>query len=166
MKTKFLWPFLRLIKGSPILPRAGRAKLLKLAGFEMGRTVRIYEGCFFGSPRVRFGSRVFVNAQCFFDTSAPIAIGDDVHLAPRVQLFTSTHAIGPSGRRAGPVEVLPVTIGAGSWVGAGAMVLPGVTVAPGCIIASGAVVNKSTEPDGIYAGVPARRISDVEQGTN
>lgn len=164
--TRTIWLFLRLFQAWSLIPRAGRAKLLKFAGFEVGRTVRIYEGCFFGSPRVRFGSRVFVNAQCFFDTSAPISIGDDVHLAPRVQLFTSTPAIGPSSRRAGPLEVKPITIGAGCWIGAGAMILPGVTIAPGCIVAAGAVVSKSTDPDGVYAGVPARRISEIEQGSD
>ena len=43
-----------------------------------------------------------------------------------------------------------------------AIILPGVTIAEGCVIAAGAVVNKSTEPDGLYAGVPARRVKDLK----
>ena len=42
----------------------------------------------------------------------------------------------------------------------GCTVLKGVTVATGCVIASGAVVTRSTEPYGIYGGVPARRIAE------
>jgi acetyltransferase-like isoleucine patch superfamily enzyme len=40
-------------------------------------------------------------------------------------------------------------------------VLPGVTVAAGCVTAAGAVVAADTEPDGLYAGVPATRIRDL-----
>jgi maltose O-acetyltransferase len=41
-------------------------------------------------------------------------------------------------------------------------VLPGVTVGDGCVIAAGAVVNADCQPDGLYAGVPARRVRDLE----
>nr|WP_246078761.1 DapH/DapD/GlmU-related protein [Modestobacter excelsi] len=54
-----------------------------------------------------------------------------------------------------------VIIGRGSWIGAAATVLPGVTVAPGCVIAAGAVVTRDTQPDGLYVGVPARRIRSL-----
>lgn len=32
---------------------------------------------------------------------------------------------------------------------------------PGCVIAAGAVVTRDAEPDGLYAGVPARRIRSL-----
>ena len=47
------------------------------------------------------------------------------------------------------------------WLGARVVVLPGVQVAPGCIVGAGAVVTRDTEPDGVYVGVPARRIRDL-----
>ena len=39
--------------------------------------------------------------------------------------------------------------------------MPGVTVGSGCIIAAGAVLTADCSPDGIYAGVPAKRIKDL-----
>jgi maltose O-acetyltransferase len=54
-----------------------------------------------------------------------------------------------------------VEIGDRVWLGARAMVLPGVTVGDGCVVAAGAVVTRDCEPDGVYAGVPARRIRPV-----
>lgn len=39
-------------------------------------------------------------------------------------------------------------------------IIGNVNIASGCIIGAGAVVTKSTEPNGIYAGVPARRIKE------
>jgi acetyltransferase-like isoleucine patch superfamily enzyme len=35
------------------------------------------------------------------------------------------------------------------------MILPGVTIGAGCVIAAGSVITKDTDPDTIYAGVPA-----------
>lgn len=43
-------------------------------------------------------------------------------------------------------------------VGTNAIILPGVTVAEGCAIGAMALVTKSTEPWGVYIGIPARRV--------
>ena len=51
-------------------------------------------------------------------------------------------------------------IGNDIWIGFGAIILSGVSIADGCIIAAGAVVTKDTEPYAIYAGVPAKKISN------
>lgn len=53
------------------------------------------------------------------------------------------------------------TIGAHSWVGLGAVVRDGVTLAERTFVGAGAVVVADTEPDGVYVGVPARRLPDV-----
>lgn len=44
------------------------------------------------------------------------------------------------------------------WIGAVVKVLDGVTIAQGCVIGANSVVTKSTEPYGIYVGIPARKI--------
>jgi maltose O-acetyltransferase len=82
-------------------------------------------------------------------------------LAMSVQLLTSTHEIGPAACRAGTTLTAPVKIGNGCWLGAGTIVQPGVVIADGCIVASGSVVTKSTEPNDLYASVPAKRIRDL-----
>lgn len=53
-----------------------------------------------------------------------------------------------------------VVIGDDVWVGYGSIVLSGVTIESGCIIGAGSVVTKDTEPYGIYAGSPAKKITD------
>jgi acetyltransferase-like isoleucine patch superfamily enzyme len=45
-------------------------------------------------------------------------------------------------------------------VGAGAIVMPGVTIKEGCSIGAMALVTKSTDPWGIYVGVPAERVKE------
>lgn len=47
-----------------------------------------------------------------------------------------------------------------SIVGAGSIIMPGVTLAKGTSIGAMSLVLKSTKPWGIYAGTPAKRMSD------
>ena len=76
-------------------------------------------------------------------------------------VVTGSHQLGDRRRRAGPPLPRPVRIGSGCWLGARVIVLPGVTIGPGCIIAAGAVVAQDCAADGLYAGVPARRLRDL-----
>ena len=46
------------------------------------------------------------------------------------------------------------------WIGANVTILKGVTIAEGCVIGSGTILTKSTEPYGVYAGVPGKRIAE------
>lgn len=48
-----------------------------------------------------------------------------------------------------------------AWLGANCVILPGVTIKEGCIIGAGAVVTKDTSPYSIYAGVPAKKIREL-----
>ena len=50
-------------------------------------------------------------------------------------------------------------IGEFSNVGIGASVFHGISIGRNCIIGGGSLVNKNTQPDSVYFGVPARLIS-------
>jgi acetyltransferase-like isoleucine patch superfamily enzyme len=56
-----------------------------------------------------------------------------------------------------------VLIGRHCIVGANSLIFPGVTLGTGCAVGAMSMVTKSTEPWGIYAGVPARRIGHRRQ---
>jgi acetyltransferase-like isoleucine patch superfamily enzyme len=75
-------------------------------------------------------------------------------------VLTAGHVVGGHDQRAAESLPEPVTIGAGCWLAAGAIILPGVTVGDGCVIGAGAVVVEDCAPDGLYGGVPARRLRD------
>lgn len=127
--------------------------------------VFIQSRCHFVYPKLSniwMGDRVFLNHSCYLENGAAISLFDNVCLAPFVRILTTTHLIGGSSRRVGEsCDRRAVIIDAGSWVGAGAIVLPGVAIGPGCVIAAGSVVVKSCEPNGLYAGTPARRVKDL-----
>ena len=55
-----------------------------------------------------------------------------------------------------------VVLGEQCWVGMNATILPGVHLGPHTVVGAGAVVKGTLEPNGVYAGVPARRIRDLE----
>jgi maltose O-acetyltransferase len=149
--------------GARIWPRSFRPHLLRMAHVRIGPNSRIGSHCSFIAGRsLTLGPRTFVNTECLFNVRSPITIGADVFLANRVSLLTTTHEIGPSERRAGTTISKPIVIEDGCWIAAGAIVLPGVTIRQGCIVAAGAVVNADCDPDGLYAGVPARRVRDLD----
>ena len=84
-----------------------------------------------------------------------ISIGDDVTLAPRVQILahdaSTCHYLGYA-------KIGRVNIGNRVFIGAGSIVLPGVTIGSNVIIGAGSVVSHDV-PDGcVYAGNPARFI--------
>lgn len=53
-----------------------------------------------------------------------------------------------------------VTLGRHVIVGTNSMVFPGVNIAEGCSIGALTMVTKSTEPWGVYFGIPAKRIKE------
>jgi maltose O-acetyltransferase len=145
-----------------------RVRLFRLAGFKIGR------GCvMWGTPtmtgshdlynNLTVGEECWFNVGCFLDLGAPITIGDRIAFGHQVIVLTSSHRIGPSDRRAGPLYAKPVTIGDGAWVGARSIILPGVHVGSGAIVAAGALVNSDVPPNTMVAGVPARVVKTLPQ---
>ncbi|MEX5631242.1 acyltransferase [Parafrankia sp. FMc2] len=143
-----------------VTPRPLRAQLLARTGMRVTDSA-ISAGCWFGGRNVSIGPRTYVNHGCFFDSFADITIGADCHLGMQVLLCTSTHRPGTGRSRAGALTGRPIVIGDGCWIGARATIMPGVTVHDGCVIAAGAVVTADCAADGVYAGIPARRVRDL-----
>ena len=90
-------------------------------------------------PKVVMGTNCFVNKETL--VGAHTTLGNNVFLGPRVTIFADTHEIGSAAPRA-------------------------VTIGEGCVIAAGAVVVHDCAPHGVYAGVPARRIRDLDAEGN
>ena len=59
---------------------------------------------------------------------------------------------------------LPIILHKHALTGTGCSFMPGVEVGEGCAFGSMTLINKSTEPWGIYVGIPARRIKEREKG--
>lgn len=136
---------------------------MRWTGFHLHKKSTLWAGANLRSRKVSMGAEVFVNVGFYHDGYDFLTIGDRVRIGPYVKMITATHEIGPSYQR-GLVEVVgkPITIEDGCWIGSAVTVMPGVVIAAGCVLAAGAVLYESTEPNGLYAGSPARRVRDLD----
>lgn len=160
--NKFL-EFLEIILASRLCPNSLRAKLLRKRGWVIGEGSIVRWGIDFNACKVVIGKDAFVGRHGIFDGGGTVTIEDNVRIGPFVRILTTTHPIENAVPRRvfGIDHDLDTRIGYGSWLGAGVMVMPGITIASGCVIAAGAVVAKDTQPNGLYAGVPAKRIREL-----
>lgn len=151
------------LQASAFIHSNTRTRLLKMADLIIGPNARILSGVFFSSSKFEIGEGSFINQGCHIDnTNEWVRIGRNVQIGPSVNLITSAHEISGPECRAGVQHPRPVTIEDGCWLGAACTLLPGVNAAKGCVIGAGALVTKSTKPNGLYLGVPAVRVRDLD----
>ena len=145
-------------------PAEEREALLRRIVGSMGREVSLEPTfrCEFGR-NIHLGSHFFANFDCVMLDGAPISIGDNVLLGPKVGLYTSNHALDPRERADGACRARPITIGDDVWIGGNVTVLPGVAIGSGSVVGGGSVVTRSIPPGVIAAGNPARVIRDVSE---
>lgn len=161
--TSRKWALLaNTIASSSALRERDRTRLYRWLGLEL-HSDRIKPGCFFQSARFKLGAGSSLNYGCFIENVAPVEIGARTDVGYCVRIITSSHETGGHDQRAGKWWPYPVRIGDGCWIGVGATILRGVTIGDGCVIAAGAVVTQDCEPDGLYAGVPARRVKELAE---
>lgn len=139
-----------------------RGTMLRRAGMAIGADVVVRPRCYFFSDRLTLGDGSLVNIGCHIGNREAVEIGRNTWLAFEVMILTTSHEVGGHNRRAGEGTAQPVRIGDGCWIGARAVILPGVTVSDGCVIAAGAMVRDDCASDGLYGGVPARRLRDLD----
>lgn len=163
------WRVFNKIQGSPFINSNLRMKLLKKAGMKLSESSLIEEDVFLGSKKLIMGDNTYINVGCFLDGSEEIILEDYARIGPFAKILTGSHDYRHSVIRripGDPVVAKKVVIEKGVWIGIGAMILPGITIKKGCIVAAGAVVTKDTQPNGLYAGNPAKRIKDLPTTDN
>jgi acetyltransferase-like isoleucine patch superfamily enzyme len=109
---------------------------------------------------IRMGKRCSVNPYSVLYGHGGLVIGDHVRIAAHCVIVPANHGIALDGGLIAdqPLSRRGIKIGNDVWIGAGARVLDGAVIGDGCVVAAGAVVRGTLEPDGIYAGVPARLV--------
>lgn len=112
---------------------------------------------------IMIGERTFIGEESLMRGQGGIRIGNDVLLAPRVQVLAVDHVFTDPTR---PIMKQGITaqgivIEDGCWIGAGVIILDGVTIGRGSCIGAGAVVTSSIPPHSLAVGVPARVIRNL-----
>ena len=106
------------------------------------------------------GENFYANYDCIFLDVAPITIGDNVLLGPRVSLLTPSHPLDPEVRNRGLELGKPINIGNNVWIGGSVTILPGVTIGNNAVIAAGATVTKNVA-DNAIVGEILPHLSDI-----
>ncbi len=147
-----------------------RAPFLRLLGARIGKNVVIHPVSFFnlyrlGFPGLSIGHSCFLGTECLIDLAEAVALEDDVTLAERVTILTHRNVGYQTHPLQGlfPPESREVIIRSGSFIGANVTVLPGVEIGGRSFVAAGSVVTKDVPPRVLVAGVPARKVRDLQR---
>ena len=108
---------------------------------------------------IYFGNNCEVNMNCTFLDDNKIIIGDNVLIAPNVQIYTAyhpTHYLDRFTISENETQTAPVIIGKNVWIGGGTIILPGVTIGDNTVIGAGSVVTKDIPADTIAYGNPCK----------
>lgn len=133
-----------------------------------------FHACY--GENIHVGRNFFANYSCTIMDHAEVHIGDNVMLAPNVQILTASHPMLAEERAVRQVDgsfeprglgnwelVAPVTIGNDVWVAAGSIICAGVTVGDGSVIGAGSVVTRDV-PAGVFAvGNPCRVVREISK---
>ena len=142
-----------------------RPRIARLFGMRCGSMASLEKYIFYGNLRnLTVGSNSFICRGSFLDCYDKITIGDNVSIAFQTTFITSTHEIGPPGKRAGATIGAPIVVEDGVWIGARAIISPGTVIGAGSIISAGAALTHSVPPNSLVAGVPARVIKRLDPG--
>ncbi len=147
--------------GLPYAPgaRALRGLCAKMMLDACGKGVNIEHGAFFASGNgITVGDHSGIGLNC--RVAGPLAIGNDVMMAPNVTIVTQNHEVSDLSRpmRLQTAPKQKVTVGNDVWIGTNVVIMPGVTVGNGVIIGAGAVVTKDVPDYAVVGGVPAKII--------
>ena len=137
---------------------------LKAGAKRVGKNVCVMDHVYIHHwENLEIGDNVSIHEQCNINAFGGVCIGNDVSIAHGTSVVSFNHTWDDPSIpiKYNPSKPLPVVIGDDVWVGCGVRILGGVTVGPHSVIAAGAVVTKSTNPDSVYAGVPARRVKSI-----
>lgn len=145
-RFELTWPS-RFILGSKSIVCKG--VLFKIVGWSDGPAIVIAEDTYIGHG-------------CEFNISCSITIGAHCMIASGCKFIDENHSFGS---RAVPLNQqpslpAPIVIEDDVWLGSNVLVLQGVTIGKGAVIGAGAVVTKSVPTYEIWAGIPAKKISE------
>lgn len=126
--------------------------------FEIGTGSSILMGCRFDcAGGLSIGENSTINDSCFLDTRGGIRIGNNTALTSGVWISTVKHDIETPDFAA---IAAPVEIGDYVFVGRRATILQGCKLGAGAVLGAGSVLTKSIPDFEIWAGNPAKKISE------
>jgi putative colanic acid biosynthesis acetyltransferase WcaF len=146
-----------LLFASPLVPFSMiKRVLLRAFGARIGRGVVLKPGVSIKYPwRLAIGDHSWIGEGVWIDNLTHVSIGRNACLSQGAFVLTGNHDYTAVTF---DLIVRPVDMADGAWIGAKAIVCPGVTVGRNAVVTVGSVLTHDAEPNGIYAGNPAREV--------
>lgn len=171
MYTKLIWKNARLVR-LPFYARNQR-NIIMSKGFTCGYNCRLSAGSDIVGGKIIFGKNFTMGDNCQLEGQGGLTIGDDVLLASRVFIGTTSHGKYVGERQDSPttkpnerkIYYQSVEIGNNCWIGNGVVILSGVTIGNGCIVGANSVITKNIPDECMVVGVPARIIKKYSKDT-
>lgn len=171
MYTKLIWKNARLVR-LPFYARNQR-NIIMSKGFTCGYNCRLSAGSDIVGGKIVFGKNFTMGDNCQLEGQGGLTIGDDVLLASRVFIGTTSHGKYVGERQDSPttkpnerkIYYQSVEIGNNCWIGNGVVILSGVTIGNGCIVGANFVITKNIPDECMVVGVPARIIKKYSKDT-
>ena len=115
--------------------------------------------------RLEMGEGVVLNDALINTSSGRVILHDWVFCGHGVSLLTGTH--DPRQRNlqrqtAIPAEGRDIIVGEGTWLASNVTVLGPCVIGSHSVVAAGSVVVGDVEANSVYAGVPARKVRDID----
>ncbi|WP_303847701.1 sugar O-acetyltransferase [Aeromonas sobria] len=111
--------------------------------------------CDYGT-NIHVGKNFYANFNCTILDVCEVHIGDNVLLAPGVQIYTAAHPIAVAPRIKGVEFGKSVRIGHNVWIGGSTVICPGVTIGDNSVIGAGSVVTKDVPANVVAVGNPCK----------
>nr|WP_263314151.1 acyltransferase [Mammaliicoccus sp. Marseille-Q6498] len=109
------------------------------------------------------GNNVSIHAYNYIDAYGEITIGDNVSIANHCTIISSDHTWDDYDTpiKYNKVSKKRIIIKEDVWIAAGVRVLGSSVIEKRNVIGAGAVVNKKTEENSLYVGVPIKKIKEI-----
>ena len=136
--------------------------LEKLTG-KLGKNVVIKPPfhCDYGYNLI-LGNNVFMNYGCSILDCNVVEIGNNVLLAPNVQIYAAYHPTDYTLRLKDLEYADRVRIGDNTWIGGGSIILNGVTIGKNTVIGAGSVVTRDIPDNVVAVGNPCKVIKQLD----
>jgi acetyltransferase-like isoleucine patch superfamily enzyme len=111
--------------------------------------------------KVGCGTHINNNSTIIVDRTT-VTIGQNCLIGPNFFATDSDfHGLQLENRTNGVYECEPVIIEDNVFIGEGVKVLKGVKIGSGAVVGCGSLVTKDVAPNSVVAGVPAKKIADI-----
>jgi len=110
---------------------------------------------------IELGNNVFINNGVVILDCNKVTIGDNVHIAPNVQIYSSIYPTDYRIRQEHLEYAERITIGNDVLIGGGSIICKGVKIGNNTTIGAGSVVTKNIPDNVIAAGNPCKVIKNL-----